>query len=219
MKKFAICSVICAAACLSCSYLVSADTKTPIQITDITHSECDEFDAVLRSAGNYKGVHVYADYTSHLDGSLDISFQTDSLMAIDETWQIIIADFFIPENYTVDFSKSFYGVDRDFALVDDAIVFYGEGNKTNIIGEITISGQSDKDESVIVCESEHKIYREYDDEQTEYVKRQQAEIDRLIELGLEHTVSNKYNPDYDLDGNGVVTINDAVKILRFISEI
>lgn len=224
MKKFLNLFVTMVSA-FSCSCLV---LSTPAEsynykgyyVSDVTHMESCEFDAILRSQGNYKTTKVHADMESHTDGSMDISFTCDDISQISVPWQLLM-QFEIPSDYDVKFYEGFT-LQIDFAIMDDSIVFYCDDSlNTNIVAHIRVfPNDAIKESSSITIEGQSfSIYTDYDEECRKIANKQIQEIDRIINSGYGKTISNNYSDRYDVNADGLVTISDATLILRYITEI
>lgn len=188
-------------------------------VSDVTHMESCEFNAILRSQGNYKTVKVHADMASHTDGSMDISLTCDDISQLSVSWQLLM-QFEIPSDYDVKFYEGFT-LQRDFAIMDDSIVFYGDdGLDTNTIAHIRIfPNDTIKENAYITVEGQSfLIYSDYDEECRKIANTQIQEIDRIINNGYGKTISNNYSDRYDVNADGLVTISDATLILRYITE-
>ena len=219
MKK----SIIFAAAFMlaGTTFTISADTEQYstqcfYEVTRATHQDyLDGFEAIIRARGNYKTVQMFADLMCYNNGDMNILIHCDSLGEnedLKDGWRLIITDVTIPDNYVVINNY----VENDVEYVDNSLVITGTTIKSYTPANITLHCIDDKYENNIItfAGKDFDVVTRYDDEWYDYACYQIGQIRKEINKDREVDPTT-----YDVNNDGVVSIIDAVKILRYLNEV
>jgi hypothetical protein len=191
-------------------------------VTDRTTVEADS--VIFRCEGNYKRIESTITFVSHFNGSVDIYIQPDiPYDCKDKSYQLFIGTLIIPDEYEVDVSNSIdtYAWECNG---DSLLAYHDEGENVLGLDSFTVRPKEginfeDIKTAYMFLVEGYTIPHDYSPAMKEYISEQTDLLDNLFDKGLEHTIKTKYEKNYDLNNDGVVSIVDASILLRFLTEV